>query len=292
MKIRELEEILPRLNVTARDVDSWGDEFARIMRLANITEPMNIHSWAMECVEGKLRGVLQDLAIPNQDGTMKYPSIEEMKEAIEDALEVTPQEKCKRLQNLKIRRGESIQNFNWRYKKLYNSLSRFYQSFITVEDYIESIAHRPYARSQVITQRCDDLEDAFEEAELAERAEEDINRKTEAVMVTFQSNQPYYYKVNYGGHPFKSFGNLKTYKSENKPPSYKFNKRNNPSNFKQEQKGIYPNNPSTNQFYQSNRRCYKCNQNGHYSNKCPYSFRELAEMEEKGQLQNSNPLNS
>jgi len=44
MKIRELEEILPRLNETARDVDSWGDEFARIMRLANITEPMNIHS--------------------------------------------------------------------------------------------------------------------------------------------------------------------------------------------------------------------------------------------------------
>jgi hypothetical protein len=27
---------------------------------------------------------------------------------------------------------------------------------------------------------------------------------------------------------------------------------------------------------------------GHYLNQCPYSFRELAEMEEKGQLQKEN----
>jgi len=217
MKIRELEEILHRLNEATRDVDSWGDEFARIMRLANITEPMNIHSWAMECVEGKLRGILQDLVTTDEEGGKKYPSINQMKKAIEDALEVTPQEKCKRLQKLRIRKGESIQNFYWRYKKLYNSLSKLYQSFITVDDYIESIASRPYARSQVITQRCYDLEDTFEEAELAERAEENFLRKPETVLATFQSNQTYYYKVNYGGYPFKGFGNRKYNTRDNDP---------------------------------------------------------------------------
>jgi len=134
-------------------VDSWCDEFARIMRLTNITEPMNIHSWAMECMEGKLKCILQDLVTTDEERTTTYPSINQMKKAIEDALEVTPQEKCKRFQKPRIKKGESIQNFNWRYKKLYNSLSKLYQSFITVDDYIESIASRPYARSQVITQR-------------------------------------------------------------------------------------------------------------------------------------------
>ena len=74
----------------------------------------------MECVEGKLRGILQDLVTTDEEGGKKYPSIDQMKKTIEDALEVTPQEKCKRLQKLRIRKGESIQNFNWRYKKLYN----------------------------------------------------------------------------------------------------------------------------------------------------------------------------
>ena len=103
---------------------------------------------------------------------------------MEDELEITPHEKCKRLQRMKIRKGESIKNFNWRYKKIYNNPPKIYQVFITVEDYADSIISRPYARSQVITQRCFDLEDAFEEAELAERAEEVGDTTNEAVMIT------------------------------------------------------------------------------------------------------------
>eukprot|EP00833_Pecoramyces_ruminatium_P010203 jgi/Orpsp1_1/1184235/evm.model.c7180000088647.1 len=122
------------------------------MKLANITSISSIHTWATECIEGKLRGVLQDLVVEDSEGNEEYPTMEEMKKALEEALEVTPQDKCKRLQRLKIKRGESIKNFNWRYKKLYNNLPRIYQSFITVEDYTESISHRPFARAQVITQ--------------------------------------------------------------------------------------------------------------------------------------------
>jgi len=39
---------------------------------------------------------------------------------------------------------------------------------------------------------------------------------------------------------------------------------------------------------QNNRKCYKCSQVGHYLNQSPYSFMELTEMEEKGQIQKEN----
>ena len=52
-----------------------------------------------------------------------------------------------------------------------------------MEDYTESISYRPFARAQVITQRCVDLEDAFKKAELVERAEE-RKETNETVMST------------------------------------------------------------------------------------------------------------
>ncbi|OUM70098.1 hypothetical protein PIROE2DRAFT_1777, partial [Piromyces sp. E2] len=51
-----------------------------------------------ECVEGKFRGVLQDLINKDSDGHEEYSTMKEMKEALEEALEVILQEKCKRLQ--------------------------------------------------------------------------------------------------------------------------------------------------------------------------------------------------
>jgi len=73
MKILELESLLPRLNESARDVDSWNDEFSRIMALADITNPRSIHTWAVECVEGKLRGILQELHTTDEEGNEHFP---------------------------------------------------------------------------------------------------------------------------------------------------------------------------------------------------------------------------
>eukprot|EP00833_Pecoramyces_ruminatium_P000606 jgi/Orpsp1_1/1174638/evm.model.c7180000050837.1 len=91
MKILEFEELLPRINDFNKDVDSWSEEFIRLMKLANITNSASIHTWAIECAERKLKGVLQDLVTINEEE--EYPSIEEMKKALKDALEIRPQEK-------------------------------------------------------------------------------------------------------------------------------------------------------------------------------------------------------
>jgi len=279
MKIRELEELLPRLSESSKDVDLWAEEFVRLMKLANITNPISVHTWAMECVEGKLRGALQDLAPEEETDEKGYPSIERMKKTLEDVLEVTPQMKCKRLQKLKIQRGETIQNFNWRYKKLFNNLPVLYKTFITVEDYAESISSRPFARAQVITQQCVDLDDAFEEAELAEKAETFGNKNGTGVpvMATLSeriknSNQGDLHQ----SHPFKQFGThrYQSFKSNNSSERY-------PSNVRRDQPSLEQDNYKANQsgYTNGNSRCYKCKQFGHITRNCPYTYKELAEME-------------
>ena len=104
--------------------------------------------------------------------TSLIPGIDEMKTAIEDYLEVTQQEKCFNLKGLKIRITETIRDFNWRYKNLYNPLNPESKEFITIIDYCNSISSRPFARTQVITSQPDTLEEALQIAKLAENATE------------------------------------------------------------------------------------------------------------------------
>lgn len=60
-------------------------------------------------MKDKLRGVLQDLVVEEKE--VKYPNMNEIKKVLKKALEVIPQEKCKRFQKLKIRKGEIHQKF-------------------------------------------------------------------------------------------------------------------------------------------------------------------------------------
>jgi len=285
MKILELEGLLPRLNESAKDVDSWAEEFVRLMKLANITAPSSIHTWAMECVEGKSRGVLQNLVTTDNEGNEKYPTINEMKAALEDSLEVTPQTKCKRLQKLRIQRNETIKNFNWRYNKLYSSLPILYKEFITVDDYIESISSRPFARAQVITNLCTTLEEAFEEAELAERAERSsTSNNNETVLTTVFSNNAYYRK-DFKQHPFQLFG-INNQKRINIKYSHK-PLRNTTWFDKPDERNIEKHDNSKRVF-----ACFKCYETGHLMKNCPYTYKELAEMEESGKIQqNKDSLN-
>ncbi|KAG4094214.1 hypothetical protein H8356DRAFT_1277304 [Neocallimastix lanati (nom. inval.)] len=199
MKILELEELLPRLDEDARDFDIWAEEFTRLMKLAEQTQRSLTRS-------GK-----------SQDEEEEFPSMKKIKEALEEALEITPQDKYKKLQRLKIKRGE-------------------------MEDYTESISYRPFARAQVITQRCVDLEDAFKKAELVERAEE-RKETNETVMSTLYTR-----------------GSTND-KLLNKNPKCE-----------------------TNNIYIRTYKCFRCNQEGHGVKQCPYSFKELVELEEKGQM--------
>ncbi|OUM60084.1 hypothetical protein PIROE2DRAFT_63366 [Piromyces sp. E2] len=198
------------------------------MRLANLTSASTIHSWALECVEGELRGVLQDLVQVNNEEE-RYPTIKKMKEAVEEALEITPQMKCKILQRLKIQKG-----------------------------------------AQVITQQCDTLEEAFSEAELAERAENFENsRNTDTILATV-----YYKKTNSlsSKHPYKLF--RKNYMN----PQGSHEDISKIGRTQDQQKS-----QTKPTIGYGRLKCYKCNLMGHTMKQCPY-YKELAKMEEEGKL--------
>ena len=62
--------------------------FQEFMSIADITNPKNILSWVIECVDGKLKGTLQELHTKDEEDNNIYPSIKEFKEAIKNKLEV------------------------------------------------------------------------------------------------------------------------------------------------------------------------------------------------------------
>jgi len=185
MKISEIAKLVPRLGSYDRDIESWADEFTRIMELSDINEPKKVFAWAKENVPGRLKGILEDLVTNDDEEYMNiYPDVAAIKNAIEIVLEITPQEKCSNLKALKIKNGESIKDFNWRYNKLYKSLTPEGQAFITFKDYTNSIMSRAYARKEVITSQPQNLNSAFRIAELAETASEVPTRNRNVVMLT------------------------------------------------------------------------------------------------------------
>ncbi|KAG4105818.1 hypothetical protein H8356DRAFT_1347745 [Neocallimastix lanati (nom. inval.)] len=132
-------------------VDTWYDEFTGPMALADITSQKSVYTWALESVDGKLRGAIQEL---HEEDYQDYPSIKEYK------------------------RTPEIKNTKDCMVVFLNSTRRL---------------SLPYVRSQVIIQRCEDLEKAFEDAELAERNEinNTTSRSTATVMITLFNNNSF-----------------------------------------------------------------------------------------------------
>lgn len=285
MKIKNLLEILPRLKSSDRDTDSWYVEISRVLELSGIDEPKKIYVWVKESLQGRLKETAESLYDSKNDGTHEgivYPSLKEIKEAVEEYLQITPQEKCNKVKSLKIDRNESIKDFNWRYRKVYNNLSDDMKGFIVVKDYLTSIQTRPYACAQIITTvDTDNLTQAFKVAELAESVEE-MNAKIlprkgnssgSQVMNSFYKQRkdngyPGEVSMSYFVPPYRVNNNFQGYNRNN------ITENNNSFGHNGSYKGKRNFNKSNNVV------CYKCNQKGHMVYNCPYSYKQLAEMEE------------
>jgi len=177
----KLLKVLPLLSNYGRDVDSWINDFSKVMALYDIIEPRQIFTWAKEAVEEDIQGVLNSL-ITKRGSEIKYPTKKEIQEAIEEYLKITESEKCSILKSLKISNVETIKKFNYRYKKLYNKLSQEYRKLVTVKDYTNSISSRVFACSRVIVAECENVTEAFKIAEIAEDAEKEIISNTNQAM--------------------------------------------------------------------------------------------------------------
>jgi len=170
MDASKLQRAIPHLNDYGKDVDSWMEEFTRIMEIFNVDEPRRIFIWAKEAVDCDIKEVLNSLLV-RKNNEIRYPKYKEIQTAIEEYLEITPNDKCSNLKTMRIKNTETIKNFNYRYLKLYHRLERDYMKLVSVDDYLNAIKIRKYPHSQVIISECETLTEAFKVAERAEKAE-------------------------------------------------------------------------------------------------------------------------
>eukprot|EP00833_Pecoramyces_ruminatium_P005616 jgi/Orpsp1_1/1179648/evm.model.c7180000070192.2 len=326
----KIKKNLPRLEDYKKNVLEWTDDLKEYLLLYDITEPRKVFTWVLAAVEDNVKDVIRALATKRNDEE-RYPKFNEIQKAVETYLEITEGDKWAVLRNLVVAEGESLKQFNHRYKKLYHNLSREYQKLITVKEYKESISSRIFPCSQVSIAKVNSLQEAYEIAELAETTEREIQERNEAsqpksrrnfrstALVTqgmnFLASHPVYrnfrnesgayyqpYYEDYKDEP-NLIGNSRKYNSQ----SYQ---RNQSRNQQLNRNFTFNGKPTDNREINTNKnvprrvtlatndqevkdasskrlssiRCFRCNQLGHKSPECPYSFKDLAEMEEKGLL--------
>jgi len=57
----KLQKAIPHLSDYGKDVDSWMEDFSRIMEIYNVSKPRRIFIWAKEGVNCDIKGVLDSL---------------------------------------------------------------------------------------------------------------------------------------------------------------------------------------------------------------------------------------
>ena len=171
----KIYQYLPFLENYQTNVIGWIEDLADLMRVCKIKDPEDIYTWAVEAVSPDIKPALKRLVVKTKDG-YRYPTLKEIQNAVEAYLDITDADKFTNLQNLSINDDETIKSFNDRYRKLYHDLPRDLQKIISVKNYRSSIKSRTYPYSQVFVSKCDNLQEAYEIAEVAEDAEKEYNR--------------------------------------------------------------------------------------------------------------------
>ena len=170
----KLQRVLPRLNDYDKDVDTWISDLAKTLELYDIVEPRKIFIWVLEATDEDVHGDLNSLKV-KKGNEVKYPSLKQIQSCIEEYLNITENDKCSILKDLKISNNETIKKFNYRHKRLYHRLSRDRQQFVSVKDYINAIKTRMYPCSRVLEAECETLSEAYKVAEVAEETEREMN---------------------------------------------------------------------------------------------------------------------
>jgi len=246
MNLFKVLKYLPLLDNYGKDIDFWIDEFKSKLELFDVQESRKEFILARECVNEELRYVIDDLKIKKNT----YPTLEEIKTAIEDYLEITQIDKYQELIDLKIKINETISNFNIKYMRKYNNLNNKFKKLITTDNYVESIIQRTYPCMRILESGCNNIEEAIKISNKAERIERKLNLRIPCFQK--RDNNKYIWKTNENISKINYNGKRDIDKRYNKNNKI---------------------------------MCFRCYELGHKALYCRHSFKQLAIMEEEGILE-------
>jgi len=203
VNFRELKKELRDVNKIGnenRDVQGWAMEMRLWTLLQNVTDTKLIYYGCLLTSQGDAQRYIQDLKENNtefknveniednseessasdqseeedkeeeKDGT--YPSLEKIIVSLRHFYGIAEEQNLilRKIRNLKIKRNETIKDFNIRYRNLYSRLNKNKKKVITVLDYIDSIQPN-YEAWKMLSLRGEDisLEKAFLIAEKVDR---------------------------------------------------------------------------------------------------------------------------
>ncbi|OUM70674.1 hypothetical protein PIROE2DRAFT_56711 [Piromyces sp. E2] len=154
MDSSKLQKTIPHLNEYGKDMDSWMEEFNRVMEIFDVNELRRIFIWTKKVVDCDIKELINSLA-KRRNNEIRYPKTKEIQAAIEEYLEITQNEKF--------------------------------------EDYLNAIKQRAYPHSQVIISECETLREAFKVTERAEKAKrKTISENTNIYNVNMITQNPTY----------------------------------------------------------------------------------------------------
>ncbi|OUM56113.1 hypothetical protein PIROE2DRAFT_65719 [Piromyces sp. E2] len=241
MDVQKLLRDLPMLINYGNDIDAWLNKFQTIMEKWNINKPERKFVFIKQCVEDDIRMIIDKLKSKNE--IESYPTMDEIKTAIEDYLDITPNDKCWKLKSFQLQIDKPLKLFNIEYLRKYYDIKEEYRILITVDDYINSIKTRIYPCLLILEKECKSIEEAIKCSEKADKIERILNLN-QIFTQQFELN-----KINNFNNQDLTNNNCKLRKPNDKKIM-----------------------------------CFKCYELGHKVEKCPYSYRELVHMEEKGIL--------
>jgi len=153
---------IPKLGNENRDVNGWFTLMETWLSLGGVTQDDLKLLWCKTTVVGDVLEFVKNQCEENENLTLV-----QMKDALDEYYgnKVNQQALKDEILSLSIRYGETVKDYNLRFKKLFNKLNRGARESVQVSDYIRTLKPRRKVWEGLVVKDFTNLEEAYKLAE-------------------------------------------------------------------------------------------------------------------------------